>query len=233
MKTVIIILVILGLLVAGFYLLYLYLSRSNNPRLLYFAIRMYEKRDRKKMPEPGGIVFTGSSIIYFWNTLEKDMDPLKVVNRAVAGARIGQLAYHAGRLIGPCKPAAIVLYAGSNDIQGSKPRSPGQVLEGFQQFIRNVRNDMPDVPVYYISIIPSPSRIRWKHWPAIQEANEKIRSQTGSDDLLKFIDITGGFLMDNGLSDPGLFKSDRIHLNEKGYNLLTVTIKSTLEKDMK
>src|SRR6266699_3090136 len=43
-------------------------------------IRAFEEADRFRPPEPGAIVFTGSSSIRLWGTLEQDMAPLRVVN---------------------------------------------------------------------------------------------------------------------------------------------------------
>jgi hypothetical protein len=44
-----------------------------------FQIRAFEKADRLHPPQPGAILFTGSSSIRLWSTLERDMAPLRVL----------------------------------------------------------------------------------------------------------------------------------------------------------
>jgi len=49
------------------------------------AIRRFDESDRTHPPQPGVIVFTGSSSINFWNSLVHDMAPLNVINRGFGG----------------------------------------------------------------------------------------------------------------------------------------------------
>jgi len=39
-------------------------------------IAAFEKADKRLPPKPGAIVFTGSSSIRYWKTLDRDMAPL-------------------------------------------------------------------------------------------------------------------------------------------------------------
>jgi hypothetical protein len=73
------------------------------------------------------IVFTGSSSITFWSTLEQDMNPLPVINRGFGGSRLNDVVYYAPRLVVAYRPRAVVLFAGTNDLAGSKPKTAQEV----------------------------------------------------------------------------------------------------------
>jgi lysophospholipase L1-like esterase len=201
-------------------------SASDRPEVWEWNIRKFESEDRKcKLPD-GAIVFTGSSSITFWDTLERDMAPLPVINRGFGGSRIHQVAYYADRILLPHAPRAVVLFAGTNDIAYPKPKTAQQVFDGYLAFVNCVRTVLPGIPVYYVSITPTPSR--WKLWPIAREANEKIKAYTESHPGLRYIDLTGQFLNSNGLPDRSLYKIDQLHPNRKGYARWTAVIKPFL-----
>ncbi len=206
------------------------LARYNYPKLFSFFIRRFAKRDRRNFPKPDSIVFTGSSIVQFWKTLENDLNPISVLNRGIAGTKISDIAYWSDRLVTIYKPKAVVLYAGSNDIQGNKPRTPQQVLEGFKTFVNNIRIETPALPIYFISITPSPAKTRWKNWALVKEANLLIANFCETDKNLYFIDTVDAFLGSDGHPISEYFKRDMIHFNAKGYSVWATILKPLLEK---
>ncbi len=204
---------------------------SGDPLAWESAIQKFEARDRLEPPPPNAIVFTGSSSITFWSTLGQDMAPLPVVNRGFGGSRLNDVVYYAPRLVVACRPRAVVLFAGTNDLAGSKPKTAQEVYEGYRAFVEVVRAALPDTPIYYISITPAPSR--WKHWPIAQEANRLIRAHAAADPRLHFIDMTDAILRADGKPNRSLFRLDRLHPNQKGYAVWTAKIKPILLADLK
>ena len=76
---------VLALLVAaGFALVWWQGRAAGNPSFFEREIAAFEAVDARGMPAPGGIVFTGSSSIRLWSTLEADMAPLPVIRRGFA-----------------------------------------------------------------------------------------------------------------------------------------------------
>ena len=61
-------------------------------------------------PNPGCIVFVGSSSIRFWDTLVSDMKPLDVINRGFGGSQFSDLDQYADRLVVAYHPRAVVVY---------------------------------------------------------------------------------------------------------------------------
>ncbi len=202
-------------------------SMSADPDAWEWAIARFEAEDRRQPPPRGAIVFTGSSSITFWKTLAQDMAPLPVINRGFGGSRIDQVARYVDRIVVPYDPQAIVLFAGTNDISGRQPKTAQQVFEGYRTFVANVRAALPETPIYYISITPSPSR--WALWPIACEANDLIRAYAATvADHLYFIDLTPAILGPDGLPRRELYRSDKLHPSAQGYAVWTENIRPVL-----
>ena len=210
-------------------------SLSGDPLAWESTIRKFEAHDRRQPPPSDVIVFTGSSSITFWSTLERDMAPLPVINRGFGGSRIDEVVRYAPRIVVAYRPRAVVLFVGTNDLSGSKPKTPQAVFDGYRAFVDVVHAALPAVPIYYISITPAPSRR--KHWPSVQEVNRLIaahieRAHTQTDARLHFIDLTPVILGPDGQPDRSLFRIDRLHPNSKGYAVWTAAIKPILLADL-
>jgi hypothetical protein len=65
------------------------------------AIRRFEESDRAQPPNPGVIVFTGSSSINFWETLAEDMAPLNVINRGFGGSQMAHVTHYTTKVVLP------------------------------------------------------------------------------------------------------------------------------------
>ena len=205
-------------------------SFRNDPNAWEASIRSFEAQDRRQLPPPDVIVFTGSSSFTLWSTMEHDLAPLPILNRGFGGARMLDVAYYAERIVLPYCPRAVVLFAGTNDIAPPKPATAQQVYEGYLEFVRCVHSKLSEIPIYYVAITPSPSR--WEYWPIVQEANRLILQHTQSDPHLHFIDLTDHLLGSDGKPDRSLYRFDRLHPNQKGYAKCTAVIKPVLITDL-
>ena len=189
-------------------------------------IARFQAADKKQMPQPGGILFIGSSSIRMWKTLEQDFPGLPVTNRGFGGSQIADSNHFAGRIVHPYKPRQSVLYAGDNDVAAGK--SPETVLADFQQFVKTVHGKLPKARVSFIAIKPSLSR--WKLSGKMARANSLVSDACGKDKRLDYIDIWEPMLGDDDRPRPDLFLGDGLHLNAKGYALWTSIVKPHLAK---
>jgi lysophospholipase L1-like esterase len=202
-------------------------SARGDPNAWEASIREFEAQDKLQPPTVDGIIFFGSSTFTLWSTIEKDMSPLAIVNRGFGGSKMADMSRYFDRVVLPHKPWAIVLFAGTNDIADPKPATAQDVYEGYLQFVRQVKNALPNTQVYYVAITPTPSR--WKYWALASEANQMIQAHSSQDAMLHFIDPTLKFLGHDGKPDRQLFRMDRLHPNKRGYALLAQSIKQALE----
>ncbi len=181
-----------------------------------------EKSDKQPL------LFTGSSIIEYWETLQEDMAPYSVVNRGMAGVRISKIRARIRDFVKDTHPAAVVVYAGSNDLQGEDPPKARYILGQFEKIVNFSREIIPDLPVVYLSIAPSLSSLRLPHQPLIDEANRLIREFCDEDDHLFFCDIRPCLCDSGGRPDPRFFLPDGIHFTPEGYQAVIGPVKEVI-----
>ena len=180
------------LLVVGF--LWWQMQSGGNPAFFESEILAFEEGDRGDWPPPGGIVFTGSSSIRLWSTLEEDMAPLPVVKRGFGGAHMEHVVHNARRIITPYEPRAVVVFVGGNDIGSGK--SALEVAEDFQEFLQIVRGDLPDADVWLLSL--KPSRLRWELWPEMKKLDVQLRLFADADPRVHFVETGATLLSESG-----------------------------------
>jgi len=188
------------------------------------AIAAFEAQDRQQPPPDGGIVFIGSSSIRMWD-LDRWFDGLAVVNRGFGGSQVADSVRHAGRILLPCRPKVVVLYAGDNDIASGK--TPEEVLADFNQFVAKVHAALPETRVVFIAIKPSIKR--WSLVDTMRQANRLIRGVTENDPRLVFVDVDAPMLGSDGRPRSELFAPDGLHLNDEGYQLWSDLVRPHLK----
>lgn len=187
-------------------------------------VQKYLDQDDKQFPEPGRVVFVGSSSIRLWKSLEADMAPVPVLRRGLGGSIVRDATYYADTLIAPYEPGAVVLYAGDNDI--ARGIAPACVLADVKAFVSRVRELGVTAPIYYVGIKPSPKRSAL--WPKMQETNEAIRRFMSQDESLNFVDVNESMRLQDGSINPVLFDSDQLHMSQEGYKAWTQRLRPAL-----
>ena len=189
-------------------------------------INKFKDQDLINFPEDVEVLFTGSSSIRFWNSLEEDMRPLKVLNRGFGGAHIVHVNYHFEDVVSRYNPQAIVFFCGTNDITALKTAK--ETVEDFKIFQNKVRTNLPNVPIFVIGIKPTPAREYIEEEEL--EYSKLITDLAAEDDLLSFIDIWDAMLSEEGERIPELFVEDGLHINAKGYEIWTKLVRENLKQ---
>ena len=190
------------------------------------AIVAFEKKDAEQMPAPGGIVFTGSSSFTKWTAADKDLAPLPIINRGFGGSTFPEVIYYANRSVVKYKPKTVVIYC-ENDMFGAKKKTPEQVRDAYVALTKLIRDQLPDVRLYGVSLKPSPSR--WAQRGDVIKANKLIQEFIKKDRKHGYIDVWPVMLKD-GRPDGSIFVKDSLHMNEEGYRRWTKVFKPILEK---
>ena len=178
-------------------------------------ILAFEASDKTNPPPQGAVLFIGSSSIRLWKTLTTDFQKQKVINRGFGGSQISDSVNYAGRIAIPYHPRLIVFYAGGNDLHGGK--TPERVFADYKAFVAKIHAALPRTRIAYISIAGNPSR--WSEVERVKEANRLIEAQTKTDSRLQFINVFPRMLGEDGQPRPEIFVADRLHMNERGYQL--------------
>ncbi len=200
---------------------------SADPAKWEKEIAAFEQADREHPPEKGGIIFTGSSTIRRWKNLAADFAGFRVVNRGFGGSQMEDSAYFVERILVPQQPAAVVIFAGSNDINAGK--TADAVVADFKTFVAKVRAQLPKTQINFIEITSSPSR--WTQREKVIDANRQIRAFCEETSGVKFIAVREKLLGENGEPRGELFEADRLHPNADGYKILADAIRPFLPKN--
>lgn len=190
------------------------------------SIRAFERQDKVHQVPPGVIVFTGSSSIAYWSSLVGDMKPLTVINRGFGGSEYTDVNHYADRIVIAYRPAAVVVYAGDNDLASPARKTAQSVAQDVQQFVQIVHAKLPETWVYVVSI--KPSILRWNVWPEMKQANQLIQDFLRTQDHAAYIDVASPMLGQHGRLSSDLFVGDGLHPSAKCYALWTSIIKPIL-----
>ena len=201
-------------------------AQSEDPLVWEDAILALEAKSDGLQNAGQRVVFVGSSSIRLWDGLAEDMYPIEVLQHGFGGAKLNDVVYYAERLVNVYQPRAVVVFAGTNDIDPSSKKPAEQLLASYKAFVATVRADQPGIPIYYIGITPSPRR--WTVWPAAQATNTLIQQWSATDPNLHFIDTSASLMGSNGEPDPDNYRFDGLHLSDQGYAIWRKIIRQRL-----
>jgi len=183
-----------------------------------------EKRLKEKPPSAEAVFFTGSSTVRRWN-LAENFPGLPFENCGFGGSQTRDVVHFAPRILLPYKPKTIVFYSGDNDI--NEKRTPDQVAEDFQAFVKFIHKDNPKTKIILLGIKHSASRD--KQIADQKKANALLESYCKTNPLLAYVDIAPLFLDSSGQYKSDHFADDKLHLSPKGYEVLSEKIKPLLK----
>jgi lysophospholipase L1-like esterase len=179
-------------------------------------IAAFTAADLRQGLQPGGVLFLGSSSIRLWDDLETQFSALPVViKRGFGGAKLSDCVYYLDRLVIPHRPRLVLVYAGENDL--AEGETADEVLRQFTALVVGVHAVLPQTRIAFISIKPSPARVRLM--PEIRRANALVRQYVATAPNADFVDVFTPMLDGEGKPRRELFRADALHLNAKGYAL--------------
>ncbi|HMG94322.1 MAG TPA: SGNH/GDSL hydrolase family protein [Chryseolinea sp.] len=171
------------------------------------------------------ILFTGSSSVRMWKSLQTDFPKYNIVNRGFGGSQTSDLLYYFDKLILPYKAKKIFIYEGDNDLSVGK--SPEQILSTMDSVVTLIRQKVsPTVPVYVIS--PKPSTSRWHLKDKYIEFNKRMSKWASSKKEVYFVDVWTPALDAKGNVVKDIFLEDGLHMNRKGYEIWVDVIRKYL-----
>lgn len=179
------------------------------------AVKAYEAADKVEPPPKGAILLVGDSQFFRWKTFKEDLPGYTVINRGVDSFQFSDVLEFTDRIVLPYEPRLIVLHIGGNDIHTGK--SPERVLADFKTFVAKVRKSLPDVPIVFSSLTPSPAR--WDEADRRRDANKLVQDYIATQENLHFIDLWTAMLTPEGQPREDIWVDDRIHPNHAGYQI--------------
>jgi lysophospholipase L1-like esterase len=184
-------------------------------------IRILERRITRHKDPRDLIAFYGSSTIRMWNTLAKDLYPLNTINLGFGGSHFDACIQYFERVFDQLSPSKIVLYGGDNDL--SLGYSAHQINERFEQLCLMIRRKYGDIPVYGITIKPSPQRE--EKMDIIRAANQLMATTLKRLSHGTQIDVFHALLGNDQRIDWSKYMEDGLHLSEEGYKIWSLEVR--------
>lgn len=201
---------------------------AQNKPAFWDDVQTIKKYDQMYKPPVKPILFVGSSSIRKWDDLTQVFAKYNVLNRGIGGAVTNDITFYLKDVVFPYHPRQIVLYVGENDLPNEKT-TPDSVLNRTITLYKSIRATLPNTPILYISIKPSPSRAAFKEKSIA--ANALIKAFLSKESNTKFIDVYSLMLTKKGDLRPELFVEDMLHMNAAGYAIWKKAVEPHLLKN--
>lgn len=176
------------------------------------------------------IVFTGSSSIRMWSDVQQRFSEHNVINSGFGGSQTSDLFYFAEELIVDYKPKQIFIYEGDNDL--AEKKTPEQILSDTDKLLKYIRGRLSS-KVQVAFITPKPSIRRWQLRGEYETYIRLLKDWVGKQKNVVCIDVWSPMLDANGEVKKDLFIEDELHMNSKGYDIWTETIRPYLKSRYK
>jgi lysophospholipase L1-like esterase len=187
-----------------------------------------EATTRAEAPQPGSVLFLGSSTIRLWK-LSDSFDGIPTINHGFGGSHVADSIYYFDRLVRSFQPKVIVFYAGDNDIKDGK--SPQQVHDDVAAFLDLMETMNPSPAFVWLPIKPCESR--WHLLPQQRETNELVAKLllSRSDKITSVVcDVASPLLGPNAKPNPALYETDKLHLSPEGYAIWNARLRPETER---
>jgi lysophospholipase L1-like esterase len=199
-------------------------SQVHGPEIYEEEISRFKEEDREHPPDPGGVLFLGSSSIRMWD-LGKFFPEINTLNRGYGGSYISDSIYYADMILLPYRPRAVVFYAGDNDLAAGK--NPEEVFNDYKEMAAIIGRNLPETNFIFIAI--KPSIARFSLIEDIRLVNGWIKEYCLGNPRFFFLDIDSPMTGEDGKPNPDLFKDDGLHMNEAGYRIWSDLLRPLLE----
>ena len=198
-----------------FSFLLLFAAFISNAQPFASDIAAFKKQDSISFPPKNAILFVGSSSFTKWKDVQDYFPGYSIINRGFGGSTLPDVIRYEKDIIFPYQPKQIVIYCGENDVASSDTISPEMVLKRFKQLFTDIRLQFPKVNLVFISLKPCPSR--WQMKDRMIASNELIQKYLKKKRYTAFVSVWKAMLDADGNPMPGIFITDRLHMNAKGY----------------
>jgi lysophospholipase L1-like esterase len=210
-----------------FFLLYLFIG-SLNAQPFAKDIAAFKKQDSIAFPPKNAILFVGSSSFTKWKDVQSYFPAHVIINRGFGGSVLSDVIRYEKDIIFPYQPNQIVIYCGENDVASSDTVSAVIVLERFKKLFTDIRRELPNAAITFISFKPCPSR--WQMKDRLIASNKLIKKYLKKKKNTSFISVWNSMLDKDGQPIADIFIEDRLHMNAKGYAIWQKIIEPYLQK---
>lgn len=170
------------------------------------------------------VVFTGSSTIRMWKSLQEDFPREKIVNSGFGGSQASDLLHYLDELVVDYAPKKVFIYEGDNDLAAGKTIE--EIVETYNLIVSQIHLAYPQTEIILIS--PKPSLARWELADQYRELNARLKKYARGKKKVSYADLWNPMLTSNKTPMEDIFLEDNLHMNAKGYAIWAKQIKKFL-----
>ena len=178
--------------------------------------------------QPGGgvVMFVGSSIFHRWTNLEKQMEPLPVLNRAIDGLQTADVLRMVDQTVIPARPKVVVYYCGSNDVDAGEPAAA--IVGRIRQFVDRMSAALPATRIVFVSVNRAPEK--QDRWDVVDAVNQQVAAYAAQTNRLQYVDVNPALFNRDGTPRIELYMPDQLHLRSPAYEEFARILKPVLTK---
>lgn len=203
-------------------------AQNKEPFPFWNEVQKFKTADSAAFPAANQILLIGSSSFTMWKDVQTYFPDRKILNRAFGGSTLADVIRYRYDVIFPYQPKQIVIYCGENDFASSDTVTVELVMQRFTILFNYIRAKYKNVPVAYVSMKPSPSRVYLLE--KYKEGNKRIKDFLAGKPNTKFVDVYSAMLDEKGEPMPDIFLKDNLHMNAKGYAIWKTKLEKVLLK---
>jgi lysophospholipase L1-like esterase len=174
----------------------------------------------------GSVVFTGSSSVRMWKSLQTQFPDIPIINTGFGGSTAEDLSAQLFPLVLRLEPSKVFIYEGDNDVNGGKTAT--EIMTTLDEIVTRIQKQFPNTTVNLIAAKPSPSR--WELKTSYLVLNDLMRQYCTGHENVNFVNVWDIMLDKTGVPRSDIFIQDNLHMNEKGYALWKEVFTPFLEK---
>lgn len=174
------------------------------------------------------ILFIGSSSFTMWHSLQADLPEYKIINNAFGGSTLLDVIRYVDDIIPEKHTRLIVVYCGENDLAADSTVTGEIVAQRFEQLFHLLRKKIKNVPILYVSMKPSPSRVHLMD--KMETGNKLISYFLKKQKNRGYINVFNRMLKEDGTVMDDIFLQDRLHMNKAGYAIWIPLLKNAMAK---
>ena len=187
--------------------------------------RMLDISEQRKHSQSKGIVFYGDSITEFCQLDHFYQSKKPLYNCGIAGATTDELLWMVDEAVIQYHPSKVFLMVGINDLGNTVMHSPRKIAQHMNMLAHMITKNCPGAQLYIISTLPCVEEQQDYHHVLGIRCNEFVKmiyqclKELVTSQNTTIIDVYSLFVDGDRVKKD--FYLDGLHLNEKGYEVLS------------
>jgi len=189
-------------------------------------IAAFEAADKANPPPPHAVLLSGASTFRRWTNYAEAFKGYPVINRGFGGSKTTEVLGYMDRITLPYHPRVVLFHCGSNDLNAGDTAEA--VAGRIREYLTRLRKNNPGCALIVLSTTHAPSRR--KAWDEMKKADALFQQLAKSEKGVTYVDINPALNLPDGEPRPGVYASDNLHPNDKGYEGIIALLRPALDK---